>query len=128
LARDFIAQRGYGHTTDDVRGCRQELLALDDDAPLKTVTKFWDFYTISSCRDLLFHVQEHQFTISDIKAFLVQNGLNFIGFIIDPATQQHYRMRFPHDAAMTDLDCWSELEAENPLIFTNMYQFWVQKK
>jgi hypothetical protein len=29
---------------------------------------------------------------------------------------------------MTDLDCWSALEAESPLTFTNMYQFWVQKR
>jgi hypothetical protein len=87
----------------------------------------WDFYTISTCRDLLFHVQERQFAIPEIKAFLVRNGLTFIGFMIDPAVQHHYRVRFAHDAAMTDLDCWSALEAESPLIFTNMYQFWVQK-
>jgi Flp pilus assembly protein TadD/SAM-dependent methyltransferase len=127
LARDFIAQRGYGPTADDIRRCRQELLALDDDAPVKNVTKFWDFYTISTCRDLLFHVQERQFAIPEIKAFLARNGLTFIGFVVDPAVQQHYRVRFPHDATMTDLDCWSALEAESPLIFTNMYQFWVQK-
>jgi tetratricopeptide (TPR) repeat protein len=127
LARDYIAQRGFGRTADDIRRCRQELLALDDDAPLRNVAKFWDFYTTSTCRDLLFHVQERQFTIPDIKAFLVANGLTFIGFVIDPAVQQKYRMRFPHDAAMTDLDCWSALEAENALTFTNMYQFWVQK-
>jgi tetratricopeptide (TPR) repeat protein/SAM-dependent methyltransferase len=127
LAREFIAQRGYGPTADDIRRCRQELLALEDDAPVKNVSKFWDFYTISTCRDLLFHVQERQFAIAEIKAFLARNGLTFIGFIVDPAVQQHYRVRFAHDAAMTDLDCWSALEAENPLIFTNMYQFWVQK-
>jgi Flp pilus assembly protein TadD/SAM-dependent methyltransferase len=127
LARDFIAQRGYGATAGDIRRCRQELLALGDDAPVRNVTRFWDFYTISTCRDLLFHVQERQFAIPEIKAFLARNGLTFIGFMIDPAVQQHYRVRFPHDAAMTDLDCWSALEAESPLIFTNMYQFWVQK-
>jgi SAM-dependent methyltransferase len=127
LARDFIAQRGYRPSADDIRRCRQELLALDDDAPVKNVTKFWDFYTISTCRDLLFHVQERQFAIPEIKAFLARNGLTFIGFVVDPAVQQHYRLRFAHDAAMTDLDCWSALEAESPLIFTNMYQFWVQK-
>jgi tetratricopeptide (TPR) repeat protein/SAM-dependent methyltransferase len=128
LARDFIAQRGYRPTAGDIRRCRQELLVLDDDAPVKNVTKFWDFYTISTCRDLLFHVRERQFAIPEIKAFLAQNGLTFIGFVIDPAVQQYYQVRFPHDAAMTNLDCWSALEVESPLIFTNMYQFWVQKR
>jgi SAM-dependent methyltransferase len=126
-AREFIAQRGYSGSADGVRRCRQELLALDDAAPLKTVTKFWDFYTTSNCRDLLFHVQEHQFTIPDIKAFLARNGLAFIGFVLHPAIQQLYRSRFPRDAAMTDLDCWTAFEEANPLTFTNMYQFWVQK-
>ena len=102
-------------------------MALDDPAPLKSVTKFWDFYSTSTCRDLIFHAQEHQFTIPDIKAFLQKNGLTFIGFIIDPAIQQHYRARFPQDPAMTDLDCWNVLETENQLIFKGMYQFWVQK-
>jgi 2-polyprenyl-3-methyl-5-hydroxy-6-metoxy-1,4-benzoquinol methylase len=125
--RDFIAQRGYGHTADDIRNVRQELMAMQDDVPLKSVTKFWDFYTTSTCHDLLFNVQEHQFNISDIKAFLAGNELTFLGFI-DPALQQLYRARFPHDATMTDLDFWHALEAENPRIFSAMYQFWVQKQ
>ena len=127
LAREFIAQRGYRPSADDIRRCRQDLMALDDPAPLKSVTKFWDFYSTSTCRDLIFHAQEHQFTIPDIKAFLQKNGLTFIGFIIDPAIQQHYRARFPQDPAMTDLDCWNVLETDNQLIFKGMYQFWVQK-
>ena len=127
LARELIAQRGYGDTAAGVRACRQEIMGLPDDSPLKAVTRFGDFYTISNCRDLLFHVQEHQFEIQDIKAFLAGNGLTFIGFQADPAVQQLYQTRFPHDPAMIDLDCWSALEADNPLIFTNMYQFWVQK-
>jgi len=127
LARDFIAQRGYGSSADDIRRCRQELLALDDAAPLRSVTRQSDFYATSTCRDLLFHVQEHQFTIPDIKAFLTANGLTFIGFVADPLVQQYYRGRFPNDVALTDLDCWDAVEADNPQIFRGMYQFWTQK-
>jgi len=126
-ARAFIAQRGYGATAADVRRCRQDLLALDDSAPLKSVTHSWDFYTTSMCRDLLFHVQELQFTIPDIKTLLAQHGLTFIGLYVEPAIQQMYCARFPNDATMTDLDNWSTLEADNPLVFATMYRFWVQK-
>jgi hypothetical protein len=28
---------------------------------------------------------------------------------------------------MTDLDCWHALEADYPLTFVGMYQFWAQK-
>ena len=39
-----------------------------------------DFYTVSGVRDLLFHVQEHRFTISKIKEYLDKLGLIFLGF------------------------------------------------
>ncbi len=29
---------------------------------------------------------------------------------------------------MTDLDQWHVFETENPMAFTGMYQFWVQKR
>jgi SAM-dependent methyltransferase len=127
LARALIAQRGFGDGADDIRSCRQEIMALDDAAPLKAVTRFGDFYTVSNCRDLLFHVQEHQVDLADIKGFLAASGLTFIGFLLDPAIQQQYQARFPRDSAMTDLDCWSAFEADNPDTFAGMYQFWVQK-
>ena len=126
LARAFIAQRGFGGSADDISQCRQEIMALDDSNPLKAVVRFGDFHTVSNCRDLLFHVQEHQVDLAQIKAFLAANGLTFIGFLLDPAIQQHYQARFPQDPAMVDLDGWSAFEADNPDAFAGMYQFWVQ--
>jgi SAM-dependent methyltransferase len=125
-AREFIAQRGYGTSAEEIRRCRQDILALDDAAPLRNVTKFADFFTASECRDLLFHVQEHQLTIPQIKAFLAEQNLAFIGFAGEPA--QAYRMRYPDDKAMIDLDRWHALETEYPYLFVGMYQFWVQKR
>jgi hypothetical protein len=65
---------------------------------------------------------------SQIEKFLIANRLTFIGFTLDPAIQQHYQARFPHDPAMIDLDGWSAFEADNPDTFAGMYQFWVQKQ
>src|SRR5262249_39550624 len=76
----LIAQRSYGDTADAIRRCRQELLQSPDGSPLKNVSKYADFFTTSECRDLLFHVQEHQLTISAIRQFLNDNRLTFIGF------------------------------------------------
>jgi tetratricopeptide (TPR) repeat protein/SAM-dependent methyltransferase len=124
-ARALIAERGYSGSADDIRRCRQELLAYADGTPLKNVAKYPDFFTTSECRDLLFHVQEHQLTIPQIAGFLRENNLAFIGF-----TGQHvqeYRKRFPEDKAATDLERWHAFENENPTTFTGMYQFWVQK-
>jgi tetratricopeptide (TPR) repeat protein/SAM-dependent methyltransferase len=124
-ARAFIAERGYQGTAADIRRCRQELLACEDGTPLKNVTAYSDFFATGECRDLLFHVQEHQVTIPQIKSLLAENGLTFLGF--SGAVGQAYRARFPDDAAMTDLDRWHAFETENPRAFINMYQFWVQK-
>jgi Tfp pilus assembly protein PilF/SAM-dependent methyltransferase len=124
-ARSFIAERGYGSSADDIRRCRQELLACADGTPLKNVAKYPDFFTTSECRDLLFHVQEHQLTIPQIASFLGGNNLAFIGFT--GSAPHDYRKRFPEDPAATDLERWHVFETENPLTFTGMYQFWVQK-
>jgi Tfp pilus assembly protein PilF/SAM-dependent methyltransferase len=123
-ARAFIAERRYGSTADDIRRCRQELLGFEEGSPLRNVAKYADFFTTSECRDLLFHVQEHQLTIPQIKAFLHDHGLTFIGFTGDAA--QAFRRHAP-EAAATDLDQWHRFETENPTAFTGMYQFWVQK-
>src|SRR5581483_4956363 len=75
-ARKFIAERGLAATPDDIRRCRQELL----DTPLASVTRFADFFMMSECRDLLFHVHEARLGIPAIKAFLAEHGVRFLGF------------------------------------------------
>jgi tetratricopeptide (TPR) repeat protein/2-polyprenyl-3-methyl-5-hydroxy-6-metoxy-1,4-benzoquinol methylase len=123
--RALIIDRGYQETVSDIRRCRQELQTFADGTPFKNVTLYSDFFTTAECRDLLFHVQERQFTIPDIKNFLVANGLAFLGFT--GPIRQAYGLRFPDDPTMTDLDRWHTFETENPMAFVNMYQFWVQK-
>jgi trans-aconitate methyltransferase len=124
-ARAFIARQGYGSGLDDIRRCRQELMSQETGSPLANVTRYADFFTTSECRDLLFHVQEHQLTIPDLGSFLDENGLVFLGFSGAPA--QSFRQRFPNDEAQRDLGKWDAFERENPSLFVGMYQFWVQK-
>jgi SAM-dependent methyltransferase len=123
--RALIIDRGYQETVADIRRCRQELQSFPDGTPFKNVTLYSDFFTTAECRDLLFHVQERQFTIPDIENFLTANGLAFLGFT--GPVRQAYGARFPDDPAMTDLERWHAFETENPMAFVNMYQFWVQK-
>ncbi len=99
-AREFIAMRGYRATVDDIRRCRQDIFALDETSPAKAVVRSGDFYTTSNCRDLLFHVQEHRFTLPQIKAFLAENGLELLGFELDADVLQRYRAQFPDDPAV----------------------------
>jgi Flp pilus assembly protein TadD/SAM-dependent methyltransferase len=127
-ARDFIAERGYKATIDDIRRYRQEILAFDETSPERAITRRGDFYASSDCRDLLFHVQEHRFTIPQIKDFLADNGLELIGFEHDADVLLRYRVQFPDDPGCTNLDHWHEYEQQNPRTFARMYQFVVQKQ
>jgi hypothetical protein len=125
-ARRRIADWGYGPSADDIRRCRQDLWDLDKSPDLRIVNTY-DFFGISTCRDLLFHVQEWQTDLPTIGAFLRDNGLTFLGFETDNATLGAYRRRFPDDPAATDLTNWQAFENDNPDTFSRMYQFWIQK-
>jgi 2-polyprenyl-3-methyl-5-hydroxy-6-metoxy-1,4-benzoquinol methylase len=126
-ARTLIAQRGYGSSAEDIRRCRHELASWGDGAPPAKVVNWRDFFSTSICRDLLFHVQEHQFTLPQIDEFLRQNRLDFLGFDLPGGALQNFRKRFPNHGAMSDLALWHAFEIENPSLFTNMYQFWIRK-
>lgn len=125
--RKFIDEQCYSSTADDIRRCRQVLMDLDEIADFGTTLKTPDFFSISTCRDLLFHVQEHRMTLARIDEFLRDNNLMFLGFEIEPHVLYAYKQRFPNDRAATNLAQWQTFENENPDTFFGMYQFWVQK-
>jgi tetratricopeptide (TPR) repeat protein/SAM-dependent methyltransferase len=126
-ARKIIAERGYGATADDIRRARQELIAIAAEHQLLFVRDSWDFYSISECRDLLFHVQEHRMRLPQIKAFLAEQRLTFLGFETAEPLARAYAARFPADPARIDLDNWHAFETGNPRSFVGMYHFWIQK-
>jgi SAM-dependent methyltransferase/Flp pilus assembly protein TadD len=126
-ARALVAEKGYGATPAEIRRFRLELMQGGDEAA-RDVLRFNDFYSMSECRDLVFHTQEHRMTLPAIKSFLAEERLQLLGLEIDRATAREYAVRFPADAAMTDLDCWHAFEQDNPRTFQSMYVFWVQKR
>ena len=125
-ARGFIAARDYASTADDIRRFRRDLTFGGADAELEWLCKTQDFYSMSECRDLLFHVQEHCLTLQQIESFLLESGLHFLGFELDPRVLHAYRTRFTDDPAATNLRNWARFETESPDTFIAMYQFWVQ--
>lgn len=127
-ARREAAAQGVQPTPGGIRRFRQELLDLGAASPLRRVTEARDFFNLSECRDLLFHVQEHRFTIPQIKAFLADNNLRFIGFELDSEVRRVAQAIRASGDDMTDLDRWHAIETKNPRTFPGMYQFWVQKR
>jgi SAM-dependent methyltransferase len=126
-ARHYIAEKGYAPNAEDIRRCRQDMMSAENAPRFQKVLSARDFYTMSECRDLLFHVQEHFYTLPKLKVSLRELDLAFIGFSLDSDISKRYRERFPEDISQTDLDKWHAFELENPDTFKGMYQFWLQK-
>lgn len=128
-ARRFAADRGYAGDTAGIRRFRQDVFALSDGHPVKTLAGSLDFYSTSACRDLVFNVQEHRHTLPQIAGWLEALNLEFLGFQLeDPSVAGAYRARFPEDPAMVDLARWDRFEAEFPHLFGELYQFWVRPR
>jgi 2-polyprenyl-3-methyl-5-hydroxy-6-metoxy-1,4-benzoquinol methylase/Flp pilus assembly protein TadD len=127
-ATTFIKAGGYGNTADDIRRFRQDVLALPPDNPVHAIANTRnDFYNLSMLRDLLFHVQEHTFTVAKIGAAVKDLGLQFCGFAFDPRTRAHFQSRFGKQTDFGSLSDWELFENENPDTFASMYHFIVRK-
>ena len=126
-ARAFIASQGFTASPEGIRRCRQAMMESGEDTALRRLSHTPDFATMSGCRDLLFHVQEHHMTLPEIDRFISAHGLSFLGFDASAAIEQSYRSRFSEDPLMTDLRNWDQFEHSFPSTFSNMYQFWVKK-
>ena len=72
-------------------------------------------------------MQEQRLTIPQIKTFIEDTELEFLGFNLSMSLAGQYMARFPQDPTLTDLDNWHAFEAENPHSFTSMYDFVLRK-
>ena len=85
-----------------------------------------DFYSTSGVRDLLFHVQEHRFTIKKIRSHMNKLGLIFLGFE-DTYVLNQFKKKYGQTNDLYNLDKWEDFEKNNSRIFSGMYQFWCKK-
>jgi tetratricopeptide (TPR) repeat protein/2-polyprenyl-3-methyl-5-hydroxy-6-metoxy-1,4-benzoquinol methylase len=130
VGRSLIAEKGYSTAPEGIRQCRHDIMAMAEEgneAMIKTC--MWrDFYSLSTCRDLLFHVQEHRFTLPKIKPALKSLKLQFLGFeLSDQSTMRKFKETYPKKNALTSLSQWHKFELKNPDTFRGMYQFWCRK-
>ncbi|KZD00218.1 MULTISPECIES: tetratricopeptide repeat protein [unclassified Thalassospira] len=128
--RKFINQGGYGVTASEMRRCRQDIISAAEqgDQDLIQLCMRGDFYSLSPCRDLIFHVQEHRFTIPEISRALKILGLEFIGFETPtPQTLVQFRKENPSCPKGNELQRWHKFEERFPDTFRGMYQFWCRK-
>lgn len=125
-ARQFIQTQNIESTSIGIRKFRREVFT-GCSRQLGSLTTASDFYSMSECRDLCFHVQEHCFTITQLSELLDINNLQFCGFMLSNAVRESYVAQYPEDTSMTDFKNWGEYESQYPHTFRGMYQFWVRK-
>ena len=123
--RKEITVLRVGTSEADIRKFRQSL-AESHDENHQLLTTMSDFFSLSMMRDLAFHVQEHRFTLPQIKNCLDELGLKFCGFE-DKDIILSFREFHGREADIYDLVLWHQYEDRNPLAFIGMYQFWCQK-
>jgi 2-polyprenyl-3-methyl-5-hydroxy-6-metoxy-1,4-benzoquinol methylase/tetratricopeptide (TPR) repeat protein len=123
-ARALITERGCLPTVEGIRALRQTIIRNQQWNMLLEAT---DFYCTSGCRDLLFNVMEHRFTIPGIAAMLKEYELSFLGFELNPTVIEKFQQRYPGADALTDLEHWNAFELANPNTFRGMYVFTASK-
>lgn len=124
----IIEPQAMEYGIENMRKVRKHVKGLPSEHDLAPLTIMNDFYSTSECRDLIFHVQEHQFDIPQIKECLNELGLEFVSFLrkdtrLDGFFHQH---QSPED--FKNLDLWNDFEKKNPLAFIGMYNFICKKK
>ena len=120
-----IKQLGLGSSDEEMKNFRDSIIASDKEHH-KVLLNWSDFYSLSELRDLLFHVQEHRFTIPNIKDHLAELGLKFCGFGSAKIVSR-FKLTNGHKDDLYNLDKWHLHEEVNPRAFSAMYQFWCQK-
>ena len=126
----IIAEKGYTTSSEDIRRCRQDIITMTEDGnpTMAKICNYRDFFSLSECRDLLFHVQEHRFTLPQIDEALKDLNLKFLGFEIrDQKALKQFKESHANSNALTSLSLWHKFELDNPDTFRGMYQFWCQK-
>lgn len=107
-ARAVIAEQGFEVTHAGIQAARSYINALPEGHAARGVLSRRDFYSLSDCRDLLFHVCEHRFTVEGIEKALQTLGLEFDG--------------------PQSLDEWRKMERDTPDAFRGMFQFWCKRR
>ncbi|WP_213981474.1 class I SAM-dependent methyltransferase [Sphingomonas sp. dw_22] len=120
-AHRVIAERGWEATAEGIRAFRAHVLALPEGAELARLRESDDFYTLSGCRDLCFHAQEHWYRLPQVAAMLRSVGLELVRFDAPPEAMALFR------GDPLDLAAWDALEERHPLLFAGMYHFWCRR-
>ena len=122
--RQEISKAGIVSSDTAMRSFRAKVMTSGQNHHKKILNSD-DFYSLSTLKDLLFHVQEHRFTIPQIRDSLAELGLHFCGFETNEFA--NFKLINTNADDPYNLNRWHTHEEANPSAFAKMYQFWCQK-
>lgn len=127
-ARKIIKAEHLSADENTIRNFRSRIFRHEIPDLIYAFGNSYDFYTMSACRDLLFHFKEHRFSLPQINSILDELKLDFLGFMFtDTRVMSMYREQFPEDKSMANLLLWDRFETMHPSTFFGMYQFFAKK-
>ena len=127
--RDIVRKKNLSGTLAEIRKMRYEICHSDESKfnSIRKISNIPDFFTVSECRDLLFHVQEKCFTLPEINVMVDKLGLVFLGFeFSDNKTKSMFSKYDPQASPYAFAD-WHNFEMAFPFAFSGMYQMWFKK-
>jgi SAM-dependent methyltransferase len=124
-SRQKASKLGAEPTDSQIREYRRELLDAGGEE-LESLCEWSDFFNLSEWRDLIFHAQEHRFSLSQIDGLLNNANIRFCGFE-NRSLIEKFKTFHGDSSSIYELGAWQAVEAQDQSLFTGMYQFWCQK-
>lgn len=127
-AQNTIKHLKLGDDADSIRNFRANINSYLDKDTVKNLLKCKDYYSMPECRDLLFHVMEHCYTLPELEEIISDRKLKVLELNnLNPQTQKMYQAVYQDDPKFSNLKNWHNFEQANPDTFLSMYHFCLQK-
>jgi len=126
-AHRAIAEHGWDASRAGIRAFRAYVFALPLEQPLARLRESDDFYSLSGCRDLCFHVHEHWYRLPAVQEMLAGAGLELLMLDAPPEAQHCFTQLFGTAGNRRDLGLWDRVEGTYPHLFAGMFHLWARK-
>ncbi|MFC5418159.1 tetratricopeptide repeat protein [Bosea eneae] len=127
--RHFVAEQGLPAEPAGVRAGRRAIIIQAARPELgMLISPASDFWTLSECRDMIFHVEEHRFTLIEIGSMLQSCGLEFLGLeLANPLDRARFEADHADKADIRSPAAWHDFENHYPNTFGDTYRIWARR-
>tara|TARA_B100000965_G_scaffold267196_1_gene225885 strand:- start:1673 stop:4090 length:2418 start_codon:yes stop_codon:yes gene_type:complete len=129
-AKEFLRIKNISDNLSSIQYGRK-LIHESHNREISYPKKIADFFSTSEFRDLLLHIQEHDFSMEELED-LYSEKYDLLGIVFNERNiyqaQNLYKKMFPEDKTMRNLRNWDTIEKKNDELFLTMYQILLKKR